>query len=228
MVVMLLVGLALGAGHFGCSSGGDAGGDPLPVVDAPKATDRNKDKDKDKDNPEPPKTTEPDWGSVPDAGAKPTSDGGAGGGGGGGGDRGKSCEAVNTCATARKSTIASIPGDDTLVPLEIRGSTSEFISLRVTEESSLWYDLKVKATLVSPPGTNFDLAVYVPKSDVENDCSNIAATSKEPTGEDVAHATWSDSTFSNDSRTVVFQVIHVSGDCDPNARWVLKVQGYAD
>jgi len=42
--------------------------------------------------------------------------------------------------------------------------------------------------------------------------------------------TWSDSLVSDDSKTVVFEIRHVSGECstDADARWVLKIQGYTD
>lgn len=217
LVVMLIVGAAFGAAHFACAQA-DTTSEPLPLADAPPTTTKNTPK------PDPPKTSEVDFDAGPRPAPAPDPDAGAS-------ERAKaSCDAVNTCATARKATIASIPGDYTLTPFEIRGSTAEFVTLRITEDSSLWYDLKLKATLVSPPGTNFDLAVFVPRDDVANDCSNIAGSSHEASGDDVARATWSDSLTSDDSRTVVFQIIHVSGDCtaDPNARWVLRVQGYVD
>ena len=216
--VSVIVGLTLLAGHLGCAKP-DLGNEPLPVVDDPRRGPQQP-----AERPEPPKTTEPIWedagpgptGTTADAGPTP---------------KGRiNCAETTTCASPRKATIAGIPGDDTLVPLEMRGSTSEFVQLRITESSSLWYDLKLKATLTSPPGTNFDLVVYVPPADTATDCSNFAAASSLTSGEDVVRTTWSDSTFSDDSRNVVFEIRNVSGDCssNPDARWVLKIQGYVD
>lgn len=217
-VAVVFAGLALVGGHLGCAEP-DFGTDPLPVGDDPRRSGAEAPK------PDPPKTTEPVWND--DAGGPP-SDGG--GGGPEGGAAKISCEPTNTCATARTSTIASIPGDDTLVPLEMRGSTSEFVQLRITESSSLWYDLKVKATLTSPPGTNFDLLVYVPATDTATDCNVFAGVSTATSGEDVVRATWSDSLIGDDSKTVVFEIRNTSGECSSarDARWLLKLQGYAD
>lgn len=218
-----LAGLVAIGGHLGCAKP-DFGDDSLPVASDPGRH------PKDAATPDPPKTSDPVFdddggpGTPGDPARQP--DGGTADGGG----AAISCAPTNTCATARKSIIASIPGDDALVPLEMRGSTSEFVQLRITESSSLWYDLKVKATLVSPPGTNFDLLMYVPSGDTATDCSVFAAASSATSGEDVVRATWSDSLVSDDSRNVVFEIRNVSGMCsnNPAARWVLKIQGYTD
>ena len=87
--------------------------------------------------------------------------------------------------------------------------------------------MKIKATLVSPPGMNFDLVMYVPAEDVTNACkTSEAELSAKSTGDDVVRGAWSDG-FGDDSRTVVFEVRHISGDCsaDPNARWSLSIEG---
>ena len=144
----------------------------------------------------------------PDGG---TGDGGADGGGGG------SCAAANPCASA--TNLGNVSGDTGADTKNAQGSTSEWLTVRVTEDDSdiagvpLW----LKANLTSPPGTNFELHVYVPGSDTQ-ECSAVTKSSTNASGAQSASVEFGEgSGFSNgssDDRPVTIEVRHVSGTCD--------------
>jgi hypothetical protein len=86
----------------------------------------------------------------------------------------------------------------------------------------------MKAVLVSPAGTNFDLYMYVPSADTL-ECSVVTASSTSTSATDTASVEFGESgTFANgvdDSRTVTVEVRHVSGSCSAGAKWSLTLYG---
>ena len=86
----------------------------------------------------------------------------------------------------------------------------------------------MQTTLVSPPGANYDLYVYVPGSDTR-ECSNVTKSSTLSSTTDTASAEFGEGgTFSNgssDDRTVTVEVRHVSGPCTASDQWTLTVNG---
>ena len=84
------------------------------------------------------------------------------------------------------------------------------------------------ASLTSPPGTNFDLFVYVPGSDTR-ECSAVSNSSTNTGSSDSTTAKFGESgLFSNgsdDDRTITVEVRHISGTCDPSAKWTLNIAG---
>jgi len=179
-----------------------------------------------------PQPVDDDAGGDPDAGAGGDSGGGGGGGGdaggGGGGGGGTSCSAPNTCPTS--TSLGSISGDTGSDMQTAQGTTSQWFTVRVTENDSSVFanSLEMKATLVSPAGANFDLYVYVPGSDTL-ECSAVSASSTSTSATDTAGVEFGESgTFSNgndDSRTVTVEVRHVSGTCSAGSKWTLTLVG---
>lgn len=156
----------------------------------------------------------------PDSGPEP--DGGGGGDGGAG-----SCASPNTCSIA--TNLGSVSGDTGADVKSAEGYTSEWFTVRVSEDESgvagvpLW----MTATLVSPPGTNYDLYVYVPASDTL-ECSAVSYASTSTGSVDTTKASFGEALLSNgssDDRTVTVEVRHVSGTCEPTKKWRLDIEG---
>jgi hypothetical protein len=160
-------------------------------------------------------------GRCKDSGTDAGTDGGGGGGGG-------ACASPNTCVGA--TDLGSISGDTGADTQTAQGSGSQWFKIRVTENDSSLFavSLMAKAELTSPPGTNFDVYVYVPGNGTDQECSAVTASST-TTGADSAKVEFGESgTFSNgidDSRTVTVEVRWVSGVCSPGAKWTLTVRG---
>lgn len=180
----------------------------------------------------PPDDTDPEDDPEVDAG-KGGPDGGADGGtkpdaGGGGG----SCAATNKCIAA--TDLGSVSGDTNADTKSAQGHTSQWFTVRVTEDHSGFLSggrsLKLTAALTSPPGTNYDVYLYVPASDSQ-ECSAVSAQSTSTTVNDTARVEFGESDSdalgngSDDDRTVTVEVRHVSGTCDPNQKWSLTVSG---
>lgn len=139
-----------------------------------------------------------------------------------------SCAAPNTCAGA--THLGSVSGDTGSDVQSAQGHTSQWFTVRVTEDDSgpFGVQLWMTATLASPPGTNFDLYVYVPSSDTR-ECSAVSYQSTSTAANDMATAKFGESGVfsngSNDDRTVTVEVRHVSGTCDPASKWTLNLYG---
>jgi hypothetical protein len=161
-------------------------------------------------------------GPKPDAGAP---DAGGGGNPPGGG---VSCAAPKPCSSA--TSLGTVKGDTGADVKSAQGSTSQWFTVRVTENDSAVsaLELWMTASLVSPPGTNFDLFVYVPGSDTL-ECSAVSEQSTSTGSSDTAAVRFGEgglfSNGSDDSRTVTVEVRHVSGNCDPSKKWTLTIEG---
>lgn len=119
--------------------------------------------------------------------------------------------------------------------LTVEGSTSEWLSIRLTEQDSSWFwpvDLKAKFTLLSPPGVDFDLFVYQADTLQTGDLKCWGPSSQSSTtGTDEASVSWTDQQplgGQDDSRNVTVEVRRSSGTCDPNdpsKKWSLTIVG---
>ena len=162
-----------------------------------------------------------DSGGSTDAGAPDAApDSGTGGG---------TCASANTCPGA--TDLGSISGDTGADTKTAQGSGSQWFKVRVTENDSNLFGLSLlaKAELISPPGTNFDLFVYVGSSASSQSCSS-PTTSSTSTGADSTVAEFGESSGgisngSSDERLVTVEVRWVSGTCLPTAKWSLTVRG---
>lgn len=138
------------------------------------------------------------------------------------------CTATNACATS--TNIGQVKGDNGNDVLSAQGSTSQWFTVRVVEDDEDVFpvSLRLRAQLVSPPGTNFDLFVYRPSDGKE--CSVVASQSTS-TGTDSASIVFGedeDDFFSNgssDDQNVTVEVRHVSGTCSTGAKWTLTLNG---
>lgn len=138
------------------------------------------------------------------------------------------CAAVKPCSGATK--LGSVSGDTGSDALDATGSVSQWFSVRVTENdtSVSGLDLWMTATLVSPPGENFDLFLYVPSTDTQ-ECKAVSVKSTSTGATDKATAKFGETgLFANsmpDDRTVTIEVRHVSGSCDASKSWTLDIVG---
>jgi hypothetical protein len=228
---LLMVVPAIGVGALvGCAEGTEA--DPAESFLATAPVEAGGKGDDDESVKIPPPSNPPDDSDDDDAGADAgTKDAGADSGtkpDGGGGTGGGSCASTNTCTGA--TNLGTVSGDTGSDVVSAQGHTSQWFTVRVTEDDSdlTGVELWLTATLTSPAGSNYDLYVYVPGSDTL-ECSAVSYQSTSSGTSDTATAKFGESgLFSNgsdDDRTVTVEVRHVSGTCDPTKKWTLSLAG---
>jgi hypothetical protein len=140
------------------------------------------------------------------------------------------CAPSNDCNSARN--LGSVSGDIGTDQLTFQGSTSEWFTVRVTENSNTFFDgvpLKVIITLLTPALTNYDLYAYYDPLGDRVVCSPASASSTQQAGiSDIVSLAWGEGTAPNgvqDDRTICIEVRHVSGPCTPSDGFALSVQG---
>ena len=151
----------------------------------------------------------------------------------------ESCK-VTTCNTAKTQT--AMAGDQNS-SRTISGSVSQWFTVDVTENVtgifSSGQSLRLKATLVSPPGKNFDLFLYLPDSGGVKECHHGEESSENAAGQDdVVSLMWGepdggDPNRQSDTRTVTVEVREIvdpaapaPAACDAStAKWSLKLEG---
>jgi hypothetical protein len=184
--------------------------------------------------------TKPDSGNpltMNDAG-RPQGDGGTTGDGGGTSDASTNadagvdaggtinCAATSTCATA--NSTGSVSGDTTSAPVVVTGDTSAWVLVRVTEDDSGTFGVKLslRATLASPAGANFDLYMY---EDAPTQCTTATKQSVMTSGSDVINTSFGESGFfsngSKDDKDIYVEVRQVSGSCKAGTNWTLTFEG---
>lgn len=146
---------------------------------------------------------------------------------GGGGTT--SCASPNACVGG--TDLGSISGDTGAGVKTGTGTGSQWFTIRVTEDDSSIspMTLRAKAELVSPPGTNFDVFLYLPGGSSGQECSAVKSSSTNASGLDSTTAEWGEtglfSNGSDDSRTVSIEVRWISGPCSAATPWTLTVKG---
>lgn len=144
---------------------------------------------------------------------------------------------VLTCATAK--SLPTISGDTSGAGRTITGSATQWFTVDVTEDNSSFtgQSLRLRATLTSPPGKNYDLFLYLPQQGGVKECSLNDESSEEGPGvEDKVSLMWGETdgdmpNGSKDTRTVTVEVREIvdpaapPGACDPTAKWSLKLEG---
>jgi hypothetical protein len=145
-----------------------------------------------------------------------------------GGGPGKSCSAVNACATARD--LGAVSGDSREDRFTAEGSGSTWLKVRVKEDAGgmFGYAMKLSLTLVSPSGANYDLYAYGnPLADTV-ECSKLMGSSVQPERSDAISLSWGEGYAANgalEDRTILIEVRHAGGACEANQKWTLLVQG---
>jgi hypothetical protein len=231
--VSLLACASLGiAALIGCAEGTELDPDVDYLASTPKE-DSAEEEGKETIKVPPPSAPDQNIDHEDDAG---TSSGGTGGGKPGGGKPGGSSSGNPSCAAPQPCTgstdLGSVSGDTGSDVKTVTGSASQWFRVRVTEDDTglAGVQLWLTATLTSPPGTNFDLYVYVPASAGNTlECTEVSAQSTSTGSTDTAQVKFGESgMFANgsaDDRYVTIEVRHVSGTCDPSAKWTLNIEG---
>jgi hypothetical protein len=100
------------------------------------------------------------------------------------------------------------------------GYTSYWVKVTVGEDSWSATDLRMRATLTSPPGENFDLFVYA------ETCNTPTAKSEKAAGQDDVAGVIIPDNLGGDDQWVLIEVRHIGADqCDSAAKWKLKIEG---
>lgn len=134
---------------------------------------------------------------------------------------------------ASAEVLAAISGDTGSPSATRTGSDAAFFRVTITEDDSSLLsskDLKVRITLDSPAGENFDLYVYKGKAKGDGgavECATVAKSST-TTGSDVVTLSWSDNRpigGFDDSTPLSIEVRPTGTTCDPSLTWTLKIEG---
>jgi hypothetical protein len=136
---------------------------------------------------------------------------------------------TNTCQTA--DDLGQVNADDGNGKLTASGTCPKFVKLRAVESDSGFFGspMTLKVTLVSPPGADFDLAVFMNRNQDVQDCGPLAiAVSETSNPQDQVDFSWGETSFAandaDDSRTVTVQVKSAGGACSTQP-WQLTVEG---
>ena len=186
-------------------------------------------------------------GSDTGGGGKDTGSSGSDGGGsdtGGGGsdtatddvgtDTGSTCITADAALCSSATTMGGVSGDTGSDTKTATGTNGQWLVVTVSENDSSLFsskDLKVKITLDSPSGENFDLYVYEGKTVADGggiECSTVAGSSTLSSSSDVVSLGWSDKRpigGSDDTRTLSIEVRPAGEPCDPSATWTVTVAG---
>ncbi|MFO0757942.1 MAG: hypothetical protein U0359_15705 [Byssovorax sp.] len=154
--------------------------------------------------------------------------GGMGGGGTGGGTGGGGspplCDyaAPNTCIGATE--IQQVDGDSGTDVRTLNGVTSKWFKVLIVDTNSIGGNVSYKATLVSPPGMDFDLFSYSGDNTGIDCLTNAVHAMGDP--EFVTDA-WNDAFASDNNKWVSLEVRYISGSaCGNDAKWTLTVEGH--
>lgn len=141
--------------------------------------------------------------------------------------------AKNTCSGVKD--IGALSGDTGSPSRTITGATGRWLTLTLEEnETGLFASgrkLRLKATLTSPAGHNFDLFIYQPGA--AKQCTAIEKASESVTDPDIASISFGEDDGGggngfSDTSIVTVEVREIggtAGTCDPTALWTLKLEG---
>jgi hypothetical protein len=138
------------------------------------------------------------------------------------------CATTSTCQTA--TDLGSVSGDTGAVMRSASGYQSAWYKVRVTEDDSDVFGIKLSATirLTSPAASNYDVFVYVNTGSDVTECTTPSGTSSTSGTADSVYIIWGEGSISNgndDGRTVSIEVRPISGACVPAEPWQLVVTG---
>ena len=137
---------------------------------------------------------------------------------------------TNTCETAKD--MGTLSGDTASPSLSAKGTCSEWLKLRATEDDNSVFGKQLKLAIKLTPPANQDLdlfAFFDPAKDVTS-CAAPFATSQNPgagVAESIALA-WGEGAVANgadEGRTVNVLVLYASGSCSSGEQWSLTVDG---
>jgi hypothetical protein len=122
--------------------------------------------------------------------------------------------------------LSPIDGDQGTGTRTAKGATGRWFKVKVNEAVSSIIDypqLSYTATLVVPPGMDFDLFEY----DGDASKPGCGGNPKHAVGSPASVSdTWSDTVASDDTRWITLEVRYISGDICPLEEWALTVKGH--
>jgi hypothetical protein len=129
----------------------------------------------------------------------------------------------DTCDMA--IALAQIDGDQNDDVRTEKGTTSKWFMIYVHEASTKSEQVSYTASLVSPPGVNFDLFVYPGDGNGPKCLSDPLKAMGSPQS---VTQTWPDQGGHDDSMWISLEIRYISGSSDtcPPAPWTLKVEGH--
>ncbi len=138
------------------------------------------------------------------------------------------CATAATCQTA--IDLGSVSGDTGAVMRAASGYQSAWYKVRVTEDDSGVFGIKLSATirLTSPAASNYDVFVYVNTGSDVVECTTPSGTLTMTGTTDSNYILWGEGSVSNgsdDGRTVSIEVRPISGACDASQPWQLAITG---
>ncbi len=134
------------------------------------------------------------------------------------------CAAALLCSDAED--LGTIAGDVVGEERSRQASGSRFYSINVTEDDQnvTGAAMILTATLVSPPGANYDIYLYADACGGEP----VARSTKGAGTTDKATFTWGEGVFPNgglDNRTILIEVRNANETCEANDKFTLVVRG---
>lgn len=128
------------------------------------------------------------------------------------------CSRVTSCANAR--LLDGVGGDGFGTTTTATGAGSEWLSVRVREDSFSEEWVGVTARVTSPLEGDYEVYVY------GSDCRSLLDYGLvDYRGIATAYTEWPDSYALDDSRTVMIEVRYVGGKCQADQPWRLDVEG---
>ncbi|HEY8074325.1 MAG TPA: hypothetical protein VIF62_09450 [Labilithrix sp.] len=203
---------AFGAAAIACSGGSSAS-------NTNDTASHSKHGSSDTNNDDPGTSPEPGSTSMPSSTPPPppATDGGADSGTNKPPPGGPMCAAIPTCASTQPlSAIAGDSGGES----KATAAGSEWLTIRVQEQSTSSMALSIDALLTPPAGAEYELHVY------QDDCkTELAAPTVNDDGTIEVYSSWDDRDFLDDGKNVKIEVRYKSGSCDVGSKWILDVMG---
>lgn len=149
-----------------------------------------------------------------------------------GADAGAAAPGTGSCAAATScdapTDLGEIAGDVGSEGRSQQGVGSHWFTVLVREDSTSSTPVRLRAELTSPSGSNYDLFVLTnPYSTTGTECSNVRASSTTANATEAASLELKYYSGIDDEQRVTIEVRHVSGPCDPSAKWTLELTGNA-
>ncbi len=144
-------------------------------------------------------------------------------------DGGTSSGVTTSCD--KPHDLGSIAGDSDGSSVTAQGDCTQWLRIRAneTDHGVLPHGMKLTATLVSPPGIDFDLVVYLNEKADTLECTTATGQSAVPASRpDVVEAQWGevwDPIDGDDSRTVSIQVKAKDPSSCGKGTWALVLEG---
>jgi hypothetical protein len=141
---------------------------------------------------------------------------------------GMMCVNAATCPTAM--SIGGVAGDEGSPDLSASGDAPTWLKFQVAENSSsvIGENLSFTATLISPPGTDYDLFVFRGPPGGASGCGGAQGSSANAGSSDSVSMDWGEGGVANnadDGTTIAVEIRAKADMCMPGVEWTLTVEG---